>query len=335
MKTFFSILLIAVVLTACNQGQPTQPTQSQQEGEVRFHGPLIENFDAPTSDYFNPNPLRGDRAGEFDFRYFSGVPSFSEKGTTIMIYRIDPDGPAGAGRGPEIVSKDFTHFGSYAVRLKAPDMSRVQPNIGLVIGYFTYNVDPVHGQSEIDWEWLLADPEIIHLGTWTGVRPHYNRVGRSINMATGTIFGTTWREGTLEGGVRGTVASGAFTDENCQPETIQPIEGYNASSQFYTYGFDWYPDRMVWWMLHPTTDEKIILWDYPGTIDVFPGQRSPNGIPPNPSKYRLNYWHTNDWPVRGNPNSIERPNYPYELEIDWMSYTPFEELNKAYQEQNK
>ena len=335
MKTFIPILFIAVVLSACNQGQPTQQSQSQQEGEVRFHGPFIENFDASTSDYFNPNPLLGDRAGEDDFRYFSGIPSLSEKETSIMLYRIDPDGPAGAGRGPEIISKDFTHFGSYAVRLKAPDMSRVQPNVGIVIGYFTYNVDPVHGQSEIDWEWLIADPEIIYIGTWTGVRPNHNRVGRTINMAKGTIYSTSYRGETTVDGVRETPIRGTFSDENNQPETIQPIEGYNAASQFYTYGFDWYPDRMVWWMLHPITDEKIILWDYPGTIEVFPGQRSPAGIPPNPSQYRLNYWYTNNWPVITNPNSIERPLYPYELEIDWMSYTPFEELNKTYQEQNK
>lgn len=33
--------------------------------------------------------------------------------------------------------------------------------------------------------------------------------------------------------------------------------------------------------------------------------------------------HTNNWPVETNPNSVEKPLYPYELEIDWMKYTPF------------
>jgi len=36
----------------------------------------------------------------------------------------------------------------------------------------------------------------------------------------------------------------------------------------------------------------------------------------------LNFWHTNSWPVETNPNSIEKPLHPYELEIDWMSYDP-------------
>ena len=41
------------------------------------------------------------------------------------------------------------------------------------------------------------------------------------------------------------------------------------------------------------------------------------------TKYRLNFWHTNNWPVDTNPASIEKPLYPYELETDWMSYIPF------------
>ena len=39
----------------------------------------------------------------------------------------------------------------------------------------------------------------------------------------------------------------------------------------------------------------------------------------------LNYWHTNDWPVQTNQNSIEKPLQPYELEVDWMSYNPLED----------
>ncbi len=37
----------------------------------------------------------------------------------------------------------------------------------------------------------------------------------------------------------------------------------------------------------------------------------------------LNFWHTNNWAADTNPNSLEKPKYPYELEIGWMSYTPF------------
>jgi beta-glucanase (GH16 family) len=96
-----------------------------------------------------------------------------------------------------------------------------------------------------------------------------------------------------------------------QPEKIKAIDGYDASSQFHTYGFDWHPDHLRWWMLHPVTSDTVVLWDYRG---------SPRGIPQNESKYRLNLWHTKDWSVVTNPNALEKPLKPYELEVDWMTY---------------
>jgi hypothetical protein len=330
MYRIFFLALLTVALTAFYvQAQQTQQAQPQQTREVRFHGQFIENFDGPTSRFFNPVISR--TRDSIHRRYLQGIPSISDKETnSIMLFRIDPEDPAGAGRGPEIVSRDMTHFGSYAVRLKIPDITKVQPDLGVVVGYFTYHIDNnAGGQSEIDIEWLIADPEIIYVGTWTGVRPAHYRVGRTLNMATGQIYNTSYREESSADGTRSAVQRGLFTGANNQPETITPIENFNAASQFYTYGWDWYPDRIVWWMLHPTTEERIILWDYSGTAPGF------TGIPPNPSRYRLNFWHTNNWPVTTNPNSIEAPRYPYELEIDWMSYTPFEDLNRAYQEQNR
>ena len=66
-------------------------------------------------------------------------------------------------------------------------------------------------------------------------------------------------------------------------------------------------------MLHPTTNEKVVLWDYQG---------SQVGIPPNQTRYRMNFWHTNEWSVETNPNSKEKPLDYYELEVDWMKYEP-------------
>ena len=103
----------------------------------------------------------------------------------------------------------------------------------------------------------------------------------------------------------------------------EAIEGYDASKQFYTYGWDWYPDHLVWWLIHPETGEKVILWDYKGGKELFPGHPSKDGVPCLKTKYRLNFWHTNNWPVDTNSASIEKPLYPYELETDWMSYIPF------------
>lgn len=269
-----------------------------------FHVAFVEDFSEGTFQYFR----YGSTGNKTDFKYKIGENSSIEPDTKILSFKLDPEENAGAGRGPEIISHSFTHFGSYATRLKVPDARDVQPNVGAVVGYFTYHVDSISGLSEIDFEWLLADPTIIYVGTWTGHRGELVRVGRTINMAEGIIYETSYRKG--HGGVRM-----PLTGLQNQPETIEAIPDYDASARFYTYGFDWYPDRIMWWMLHPESGEKIVLWDYQG---------STVGIPQHRSRYRMNFWHTKDWSVETNPLSIEKPLHPYELEVDWMSYKPFE-----------
>lgn len=265
-------------------------------------GPFLEDFSGSGSRIFKHNTFgKGD-----DLRYAYGTDSPTEPGTKILSFKIDPEGPAGAGKGPEIISKKFTHFGTYAARIRVPDVKDIQPNAGVVVGYFTYHMDSVPGLSEIDWEWLIADPEIIYVGTWTGPHGDLRRIGRTINMAKGIIYNTSYRENLS--GIRR-----PLTGIQSQPDTIPAIEGYDASSKFYTYGFDWHPNSIRWWMIHPVTADTVVLWDYKGSLE---------GIPQNHSLYRLNFWHTNNWPVETNPNSVEKPLHPYELEIDWMSYDP-------------
>ncbi len=274
----------------------------------RFHSPFVENFEDSTSNYFR----YGSTGTETEFKYKLGVNSSTEEGTKILSFKIDPLDSAGAGRGPEIISKNFTHFGTYATRLKVPQAKDIQPNVGAVVGYFTYHVDSIPGLSEIDFEWLLADPTIIYVGTWTGQPGELKRVGRTINMAEGIIYNTIFREDHTD-------TRTPLTDLQNQPETLEAIEDYDASANFYTYGFDWYPDRIRWWMIHPNSGEKIVLWDYQGTT---------RGIPQHRTRYRMNFWHTKDWSVETNPNSLEKPLQPYQLEVDWMSYEPFENVSK-------
>lgn len=268
----------------------------------QYHDAFSEDFSSSTPEYFQHH-TGGNGA---DFTWTFGIDSSTEPETKILSLKIDPQDVAGAGRGPEIISNQFTHFGTYAARLKVPDVKNIQPNVGAVIGYFTYHMDSLQGLSEIDFEWLIADPEIIYVGTWTGPRGDLRRIGRTINMAKGIIYSTTYRE--EHNGIRKPLIG----IQN-QPSTIPVILGYDASSQFYTYGFDWYQDRIRWWMIHPETADTVVLWDYQG---------SRTGIPQNHSRYRLNFWHTNNWPVQTNPNSIEKPLHPYEVEIDWLTYDP-------------
>jgi hypothetical protein len=233
-----------------------------------------------------------------------GINAATDPSVNIISLRLDPTDSAGAGRGPEIISNKLTHFGTYSSRLKVPAAKAVQPNVGAVVGYFTYHVDSIIGLSEIDFEWLIADPTIIYIGTWTGHHGKLQRIGRTINLAKGIIYNTVYKE---NHNGEPTVLTGAQN----QPEKIPAIAGYDASSKFYTYGFDWKSDRLTWWIIHPETGEKIILWDYQG---------SKLGIPQNASRYRMNFWHTNEWSVHTNPASVERPVKSYELEVDWMKY---------------
>ena len=185
-----------------------------------------------------------------------------------------------------------------------PDVTKVQPNTGAVVGYFTYQMDSLAGLSEIDFEWLIADPTIIYVGTWTGPRGKLKRIGRTINLAKGIIYNTGYKEGHAG-------ESTPLTGAQNQPEQIPALVGYDASKNFYTYGFDWHPNRITWWLINPVNNEKIVLWDYQGSLV---------GIPQNATRYRMNFWHTDAWSVVTNPASLEKPAQPYELEVDWMSY---------------
>ena len=291
MNVFFSLFFILII--------------SISAGKSVYHSRFIENFNKPISKYFNTNlKLSG-----VDNRYSQGINSPSEKRTKIMSLKIDPEDLAGPGLGPEIISKKFTHFGTYSARLKVPDVTKIQPDVGAVVGYFTYFMDDVAGLSEIDFEWLIADPEIIYIGTWTGEKDKLLRIGRTINLAKGIIYATSYKVGNGK--------NQSLSGIQNQPEIIQSIENYNAASQFYTYGFDWYPDRIRWWIIHPTTSDTIVLWDY---------SSSTVGIPQNRSLYRANFWYTDSWSVETKPNSTERPLYLYELEIDKIAYFPYKRI---------
>lgn len=264
------------------------------------HGSFVDDFDANTPTHFSYSST-GNNA---DFKKAFGVTSLTEPGTTVMSLKIDPADSAGAGRGPEIISNEFTHYGTYSARLRVPDVRDEQPNIGAVVGYFTYHMDDDHGLSEIDFEWLIADPTVVYVGTWSGPQGALKRIGRAINLREGRIYETTYRVG--HHGAREPLKG-----MQNEPETIKAIPEYDASSRFYTYGFDWHSERLRWWMLHPVTSDTVVLWDYQG---------SKRGIPQNESRYRLNFWHTDDWAVETNPNSLEKPLKPYEVEVDWMRY---------------
>lgn len=287
MKHLLILLLVTVGVLF-----PNDPEKKHRSFREDFSKSRLKNF------------RYGSTGTDVDFKHKIGVSSSSEPESSILSFKLNPEEIAGPGKGPEIISKKFTHFGSYSTRLKVPDAREKQPNVGAVVGYFTYHEDLQEGLSEIDFEWLIADPRIIYVGTWTGKPGQLQRIGRIINLAEGKIIETISKvnyDGTPT----------PLTGLQNIPESISAVENYDASSQFYTYGFDWETDRIRWWMLHPKTADTLVLWDYQG---------SQLGIPQHSSKYRMNFWHTQDWAVEGNPKSLQKPEFPFELEVDWMEY---------------
>lgn len=265
------------------------------------HSSFREDFSKKRSKFFR----YASRGIHEKSKHTFGSKSTSESGMKVLSFKLSPKDQAGPGRGPEIISKKLTHFGSYSTRLKIPAVRNNQPNVGAVVGYFTYHEDDEFGLSEIDFEWLLADPRIIYVGTWTGHLDQLIRVGRVINLAEGKILETITK-------TNQTNESKSLIGAQNMPQRIEAIPDYDASSGFYTYGFDWESDRIRWWMLHPETADTVVLWDY--------HDPSQFGIPQHASKYRMNLWHTNNWAVEGNPKALEKPEFPFELEVDWMGY---------------
>ena len=314
---FPTVAFVLLALSSCGR----------KDRDSRFLAAFTENFDSPRPEYFSP---KGNA-----LRYYAGVHSFIEEDTDVMILRIDPSDAAGPGNGPEIATDKLTHFGTYSARIHVPDIAAVQPGIGMVTGFFTYLFSEGFGLSEIDFEWLMADPSLIYVGTWTS-DPHdvnkLQRVGRTVNLATGEILYTKYHSyhDYLDYDRMFTVENvfDETDDAALSPRTIPAISGYSASRQFYVYGFDWYPDRLRWWVEHPETGEKVVLWDYSGSTPHF------SGIPQSPTKFMLNFWHTENWSVDTRPGTVEAPRYPYMLEVDWIKYEPFEELNAEWLRNN-
>ena len=168
----------------------------------------------------------------------------------ILKIAIDENDIAGPSYGRNYSAKQLSHFGEYSARIKIPSAEK-QPNVGGVIGFYTYcndktdtNNNGIYDNSEIDFEWLIADPRIIYLTAWTDYQEFpdgtikFGKVTRIINLAIGEIISTKYRKNWVD---RSAVLTGDF--EN-RPKPIKAIPDYDASKNFYTYGFDWRSDSI-------------------------------------------------------------------------------------------
>ena len=200
--------------------QPEKPEQPEQPEEpkdkdVTLMSAFSEEFSALESEYFD----FGYRQSGDDFRFYSGFPSLSESGNTILMLRLDPADEA--GKGAVLTSKDYTYYGSDSVRLRIPDVLAVQSKLGACVQFALYDEDEVFGTDEVSLSIDLIDRTVIR----------------------------TFLSRTEPGGSPVTV------DETIAPE----LSGFDASSKYYVYGFDWSEGKIVWWFKTKPSGDMTVL----------------------------------------------------------------------------
>jgi hypothetical protein len=169
--------------------------------------------------------------------------------------------------------------------------------------------DGIKDNIEIDFEWLCAEPGAFWITMWTDFQESplaMRRVYREIDLKNGVIRRTCYSEGY---GACTTDLTGSATEGS--PSTVAALSGYNSSTAYYTYGFTWLANRTTWYYYHPSTGQKIILWDYQGPT---------NRIPQRPAYYMFNLWHTNNWSPTNMGGAVEQPNSARTTKIDWATF---------------
>lgn len=306
---------------------PGEEEEEEPENEIPFKDvsiyPKFQEDFSETSSFLR---FAAKANGGEDFRYYSAYPSLSATNTKVMMMRIDPADGEGWGKGPQVITKDYTFYGTYSARMRVPDIRKAQKNLGAAAGLYVHDIDEKYGCSAIDFELRIADPTKVYLAAWTGKEGNLNRISRTIDLVKGSIIDCSYGTGSAE--------TGKLTDEQNSPSTITAISNFDASKQFYIYGFDWKPESITWWMKLNDTSEKIILWEFKGK-ELFPDTYAPDGIPVLPARNATSFWHSNTRLAHGMNTAKEAPKYPFEMEIDWMSYEPYQDAIDKWKENGK
>jgi beta-glucanase (GH16 family) len=218
-------------------------------------------------------------------------------------------------QGANLKSRERCWYGTYSARLRAAACSTSQE--GVISGFFTYFNDGsdqagagMADNSEIDIEWLAAEPQSIYLSTWTRYDADTQasrRAYRKVNLASGTVEYTRFGMDFNPAGHRDLSA----TPEASQPERIPAIAGYDATARYYEYGFRWAPRSVTWWIVHPESGRRIVLWHYAGPC-----------IPQIPAYAMVNIWHSNTWAPESQPAALGSPRTSIEAAVDWIAYQP-------------
>lgn len=241
-----------------SQGEPSggeekkpEPAKDTTETPVEYElaASFCQTFDSPEPLNFGFRLQQG----RDDFRYFPAFPSLSERETDILLLRLDPGDAAGAAGGPRVAMDSLTFLGSYSVRAKMPDISRLKAKPDVTVEFGLSDKSAAKDDCRIFIRWKLSSPGTV-------------------------IYGTN--------GLEKTAAS--------------PVKNFDSASAFYEYGFDWNADSLEWWIIDPGTGTRTVIGK---TSDKLL-------IPQTPAYISAGAFHTS-----------VAPKYPFEIEIDSISYT--------------
>jgi len=271
------------------------------------HSQFTENWSSPSSSIFVTYATHGSAQ--------SGFVDDQALDSRSLRLTLNSSPPPGVGGAPAAETLQRYQFGTYWTRAKTGNCS-AQPKAGVVSGIFTYfndgrdrNGNGLPDNSEIDFEWLCAAPEIVHLSIWTDYEeadpPRLRALYRTINLRTGRVLMDCYREAFGQ--------CQLLSGPERQPSSVNPLPGYDSSTKYYSYGLEFAEDRVHFMIQEEDGGEIITLWDYRG-----PSQR----IPKDSMHFMHNVWHTNNWWPEDDVTAIETPRSPVYMFVDRSTFVP-------------
>jgi hypothetical protein len=218
---------------------------------------FTENWASSSSPYFVTYGTHGSAtSGTLD--------DLADDGRSLRI-TLNASPRPGVGGAPAAETLARYRYGSYWTRAKTGNCT-AQPKAGVVTGIFTYfndggdrNGNGLPDNSEIDFEWLCAAPDVLHLSIWTDYieadPPRIRVTYRSLNVKTGRVLLDCYREAFGQ--------CQLLSMPERQPSSTTPIPNYDPTNRYYWYGLQFEANR-VHFMMKDDSDNTITLWDYRG-----------------------------------------------------------------------
>ena len=269
--------------------KPATSTPRTTPAPVLAPSVRTEAWSAPTSRFHTTSDY---------YTAMTVVPAAGAADGEALRLTLPADPEPGAAGSAVIASNDEFRYGSFGTRMRTADCTG-QDHPGVITGTFTYS-------SEIDIEFLCAQPNVVYHSIWTDyaqVGNAFREITRAVDLGTGKVLENCYLE------AYGQACGPALAGED-SPASVPASPTFDSATRFHTYAFDWEPDHVTF-----TADDGAgrteVLWDYRGPKDR---------IPSLPSALYQNVTYTAHWdPLDGVAHN--RPAVPESADID-STFTP-------------